>query len=385
MLIDRSTSPSKTLIKLFEIMWDKPSAKVEYILKTMGNKFTTAYVSDNPNSEEEGKKQLQIGITLFYKFIENVLQNEKKLHDDISGLLDKEVFYHCMFACCLEIVLFSYNSSKKFPWLLDILNIEPFQFVKVIELIVRLKDQLSREVIKHLNKIEETVIESLAWKSNSKIWSAIYLSENVPKFEETALPGHILYIQQSTNTNDQNEISDASMMQISATESFQSPIKQTTSNMQLQPVIQAGQSVLQKNIHLNKNGSEKLTSVIDSEQPAQQKKKFYNLAGMRMEHLCTKLGLTNTELKQKIWTVFEESIRNTDLIKDRHLDQLLMCAVYIICKVSGGSLKFQDIMKFYREQPQSAVMEKIESAVQLKPGLKSCSFITIINGDKACI
>lgn len=71
-----------------------------------------------------------------------------------------------------------------------------------------------------------------------------------------------------------------------------------------------------------------------------------------MEHLCSKLGLVDIELKQKIWTVFEESIRNSDLIKDRHLDQLLMCAIYVICRILNIQLKFQDIMKFYREQPQ---------------------------------
>lgn len=80
---------------------------------------------------------------------------------------------------------------------------------------------------------------------------------------------------------------------------------------------------------------------------------FYNLAGLRMEHLCMKLGLTDIEVKQKIWTVFEDSIRNSDLIRDRHLDQLLMCAVYVICRISNSTLKFQDIMKFYRDQPQS--------------------------------
>lgn len=71
-----------------------------------------------------------------------------------------------------------------------------------------------------------------------------------------------------------------------------------------------------------------------------------------MEHLCSKLDLVDIELKQKIWTVFEESIRNSDLVKDRHLDQLLMCAIYVICRILNIQLKFQDIMKFYREQPQ---------------------------------
>lgn len=73
-----------------------------------------------------------------------------------------------------------------------------------------------------------------------------------------------------------------------------------------------------------------------------------------MEHLCTKLEITDIELKRKIWTVFEDSIRYTDLIKDRHLDQLLMSAVYVICKICNKQLTFENIMKYYREQPQAS-------------------------------
>lgn len=54
-----------------------------------------------------------------------------------------------------------------------------------------------------------------------------------------------------------------------------------------------------------------------------------------MEDLCNRLLITDLELKCKIMTVFEHSIRNqTELMMDRHLDQLLMCAVYVICKVN---------------------------------------------------
>ncbi|KOB66738.1 putative retinoblastoma-like protein 1 isoform a, partial [Operophtera brumata] len=39
------------------------------------------------------------------------------------------------------------------------------------------------------------------------------------------------------------------------------------------------------------------------------------------------------ELKRKIWTCLEHSIiHQTQLLSDRHLDQILMCAVYVICK-----------------------------------------------------
>lgn len=72
-----------------------------------------------------------------------------------------------------------------------------------------------------------------------------------------------------------------------------------------------------------------------------------------MNHLCSELGINTVDLQRKIWTVFEYSIRFTDLMKNRHLDQLLMCAVYVICKVTGRNYQFIDIMKQYREQPQA--------------------------------
>lgn len=49
-------------------------------------------------------------------------------------------------------------------------------------------------MIAFLHQIEETVIESLAWTSNSPIWEVIEKSgQEIPKFQDTALPGHLLY------------------------------------------------------------------------------------------------------------------------------------------------------------------------------------------------
>lgn len=59
----------------------------------------------------------------------------------------------------------------------------------------------------------------------------------------------------------------------------------------------------------------------------------YHLASVRLRDLCLKLDMSS-ELRRKIWTCFEFSLVHcTDLMKDRHLDQLLLCAVYILAKV----------------------------------------------------
>lgn len=62
-------------------------------------------------------------------------------------------------------------------------------------------------------------------------------------------------------------------------------------------------------------------------------RQVYSLMARRLRELCSTLRISD-ELRLKIWTCFEYSLVHcTDLMVDRHLDQLLMCAIYIIAKV----------------------------------------------------
>lgn len=55
--------------------------------------------------------------------------------------------------------------------------------------------------------------------------------------------------------------------------------------------------------------------------------------GVRLKKLCDLLNMSD-ELRLKIWTLFECSLNNcTFLMEDRHLDQLLLCAVFVIVRV----------------------------------------------------
>lgn len=42
-----------------------------------------------------------------------------------------------------------------------------------------------------------------------------------------------------------------------------------------------------------------------------------------------------------------------EIMMDRHLDQLLMCAIYVMAKVTKEDRSFQNIMRCYRTQPQA--------------------------------
>lgn len=83
-------------------------------------------------------------------------------------------------------------------------------------------------------------------------------------------------------------------------------------------------------------------------------RKFYKLAFIRIEKLSIDLELALHPNLQKIWTTFEYSIcHHSDLMKDRHLDQLLMCSIYIFARARKLPTKFKDIMTVYRTQPQA--------------------------------
>ncbi|XP_039765992.1 LOW QUALITY PROTEIN: retinoblastoma-like protein 1 [Ornithorhynchus anatinus] len=82
-------------------------------------------------------------------------------------------------------------------------------------------------------------------------------------------------------------------------------------------------------------------------------RKVYRPAGVRLRDLCPKPDVSG-DLRRKIWTRFEFTLVHcTDLLRDRHLDQLLLCAFYIVGKVTREERTFQDIVKNYRSQPQA--------------------------------
>lgn len=78
----------------------------------------------------------------------------------------------------------------------------------------------------------------------------------------------------------------------------------------------------------------------------------YHLASVRLRDLCLKLDVSN-DLRRKIWTCFEFTLVHcADLMKDRHLDQLLLCAFYIMAKVTHS---FKKLMEFYVQLKASGV------------------------------
>uniref|UniRef100_A0A670JUP9 RB transcriptional corepressor like 1 n=1 Tax=Podarcis muralis TaxID=64176 RepID=A0A670JUP9_PODMU len=427
-------APSEQLIAIFESCIQNPVEMIMNRVKEIGEVFCQNYTQstdDQPGSHIDfAVNRLKLAEILYYKILETIMVQEmRRLHGkDMSALLEQDIFHRSLLACCLEIVLFAYSSPRTFPWIIEILNLRPFYFYKVIEILIRSEEGLSRDMVKHLNSIEEQILESLAWTKDSALWDALQASENkVPTCEEVIFPcnfetgnggrglGHLPMMPVSpivhprvkevrTNLGESLRRDMQPLSPISVHDRYSSPVagsakrrlfgdespkekpaeKNLTEGTRLKiaPVSRItlipisvnlseeskadslGQAPLTAQALISVSPSHHMTQAQEAYQPAGSRpkktgslalffRKVYHLASVRLRDLCIKLDVSN-DLRRKIWTCFEFTLVHcTDLMKDRHLDQLLICALFIMAKVSKDERTFQDIMKCYRNQPQA--------------------------------
>ncbi|KAK3086310.1 hypothetical protein FSP39_016711 [Pinctada imbricata] len=410
LLAGRRNVPSDVLKEIFttECLSD-PTESITQRIQTMGEKFCTHYVQetdDHPGAHIDfAKKRLQLGESLYYKALENILNGEKKRFGSmdakaaLTSLLEQDMFHRSLFACCLEIVIFSYNSQRMFPWIVDIFDIFPYHFYKVIEIIIRAEDGLSRDVVKHLNHIEESILEMFAWKSGSPLWEAIK-DQNVPSCEDVILPSQIDVagsqspmkhptVAKLVNSEPKRNPLSSPPSGSSATDRFSSPspgnakrrlFSALTEQDKAGDASSAGEEQQQTRIiafqhaqtedgkqilipvHTILQAQPKKTPEVDPSQNKPKKtgslalffRKVYHMASLRLRDLCDRLDVDDDDLRRKMWTCFENVLVNhSELVMDRHVDQFIMCSIYVMAKVTDSSQAFQNIMKCYRLQPQA--------------------------------
>uniref|UniRef100_A0A672FYW0 Retinoblastoma-like 1 (p107) n=1 Tax=Salarias fasciatus TaxID=181472 RepID=A0A672FYW0_SALFA len=472
------TAPSEALIQIFKSCSRDPTESILGRVKTLGQTFKEHYTNDSedtPGAHIENR--MKLAEILYYKILENVMAQEtKRLQGrDMSALLEQDIFHCSLMACCLEVVLFAYSSQRTFPWIINIFKLAPFYFFKVIEVFIRSEEGLSRDMVKHLNSIEEQVLESRAWASGSALWSALQAAgSKVPTVEEvieqrkiifnvilatndllvtvirTNLPScstpppadvppsplsvHDRYSSPAAGSAKRRLFGDDPPTPAPGLGSVSSPAKRLTfgSSGTLKIGGQTGQTTMLSIPLQGESAAERTITLIPvqpcdasgtvtaqfllttspSRPPAPPSapltapaaaataaasdsqagrprrtgslalffRKVYHLASVRLRDLCVKLDISS-ELRGKIWTCFEHSmVHNTELMRDRHLDQLLLCSIYIISKITKEPHTFQDIMKCYRSQPQACSHVRnthshtLPSQASVRPGLISLFF-----------
>lgn len=436
--------PSAKLTATLRTCARDPSDVISRRLRDMFELLCRHFEGSGAESRAMGKdmavKYFHLAEALYYRILESIVEREKMIlgDADLSCILEQDVFHRSLLVCCLEIVVFSYRPPGDFPNLINIFQIPAYHFYKVIEVLVRSEQGLFREVVKHLNQVEEQVLESLAWTSGSPLWEALAgasdrVSDRVPACQQVMPPQYLepgdgnpdlssssakgvspspttlldRYSSPPTGSGFRRRLFvdpvDGEPGVTSTGSSAPPPAAAKPGQAGLVATIPAGQAMVtvatatvtipmqgianesggitffplqvsvpaQGGATLQPLAAQTLTGTLTVQsavtKPASKApggplrkgslslffRKVYHLASVRLRDLCAKLDITS-ELRRKIWTCFQFSLVHcTDLMKDRHLDQLLMCAVYVMAKVTKEEKSFQNIMKCYRSQPQA--------------------------------
>uniref|UniRef100_A0A8D3CBK7 Retinoblastoma 1 n=1 Tax=Scophthalmus maximus TaxID=52904 RepID=A0A8D3CBK7_SCOMX len=273
-------------------------------------------------------------------------QEEKRLSvQNFSKLLNDSTFHTSLLACALEVVMAAYGGYNHgggdqaetdvcFPWILDVFNLAAFDFYKVIESFIKADPTLSKDIVKHLETCENLIMERIAWRTGSPLFELLRQEHEGGAAEQVETPA-----------------------------SFSQPLQHnhTAADLYLSP-MRPGHRVLPPDSP-GTAGSQAVSQAPN--QPATPRhpksnslslfyKKLYRLAYTRLKLLCSYLLSSHPELEPIIWTLFQHTLQHEyELMRDRHLDQLMMSAMYAICKVKSVDLRFKTIVTAYKNMPNT--------------------------------
>uniref|UniRef100_A0AAY4AAD0 Retinoblastoma 1 n=1 Tax=Denticeps clupeoides TaxID=299321 RepID=A0AAY4AAD0_9TELE len=335
--------PSDNLIVFFKNCTVDPSdeimMRVEQLGQVFGQRFAQAV---GHRCLSLGKQRFALGVCLYYRVMESMLKSEEErlsVHN-FSKLLNNSSFHTSLLACALEVVMATYAELDLcFPWILDVFQLSAFDFYKVIESFIKAEPSLSRDMVKHLERCEHQIIESTAWRDGSPLFELLRQSCEEYPVEQAEATATLSQPLQHSHT-----AADLYLSPVRVSVNQPMPVDSTTSDAAttLNPSTPTTKPSIQSARQLKSNS---LTLFY---------KKLYRMAYLRLKELCARLLAAHPELEPIIWTLLQHTLQNEyDLMRDRHLDQLMMSAIYAICKVKSVDLRFKTIVTEYKQLPNT--------------------------------
>ncbi|XP_045895574.1 retinoblastoma-associated protein [Micropterus dolomieu] len=353
--------PSTNLATYFKNCTVDPTQDMLKRLETLGQVFSQRFgQAVGPRCVVLGRQRFTLGVRLYYKVMEAMLKSEEKRLSvqNFSKLLNDSTFHTSLLACALEVVMATYGESSFktggyncgggssgcdpaetnvcFPWILDVVNLTAFDFYKVIESFIKADPTLSKDIVKHLETCENLIMERIAWRTGSVLFELLKQEHEGGAAEQIETPASFSQPLQHNHTAADLYLSPVRPgHRVLPPESPATPTSQTSSQPPTQP---AGPTP-----RLPKSNSLSLFY-----------KKLYRLAYTRLKMLCSYLLSSHPELEPIIWTLFQHTLQHEqELMRDRHLDQLMMSAMYAICKVKSVDLRFKTIVTAYKNMPNT--------------------------------
>ncbi|CAF1935170.1 BnaC05g40780D [Brassica napus] len=323
-------------------------------------------------------------VKLYYRVLEAMCIAEAQiLHaNNLNSLLTNERFHRCMLACSAELVLATHKSiTMLFPAVLERTGITAFDLCKVIESFIRHEDSLPRELRRHLNSLEERLLESMVWEKGSSMYNSLIvarpllaleinrlglLAEPMPSLDAIAAlinfsegSHHAPYIQKHETCPGQNgdikspkrQCTDYRSILVERN-SFTSPVKDRLlafGNVKSKMLPPPLQSAFASPTRPNPGGggetcAETGINIFFT--------KINKLAAVRINGMVERLQLSQ-QIRESVYRLFQHVLaQRTSLLFNRHIDQIILCCFYGVAKISQMSLTFREIIYNYRKQPQ---------------------------------
>lgn len=353
-LTSTGDQPSTNLATYFKQCTVDPTQAVRKRLETHRQVFSQRFgQAVGPHCVVYGLERFSLGVKKYYQVMEAMLKSEEKRLSvqNFSKLLNNSTFHTSLLACALEVVMAAYGESSFknggynhdggeaadkdvcFPWILNVFDLAAFDFYKVIESFIKADPTLGKDIIKHLETCENLIMERIAWRTGSPLFELLKQEHEGGAAEQVETPASFSQPLQHNHT---------------AADLYLSPmhpgLRASPPESPATPSSQASSQAAGLTPRLPKSNSLSLFY-----------KKLYRLAYTRLKMLCSYLLSSHPELEPIIWTLFQHTLQHEyELMRDRHLDQLMMSAMYAICKVKSVDLRFKTIVTSYKDMPNTS-------------------------------
>nr|B1ABS0.1 RecName: Full=Retinoblastoma-related protein [Pilosella officinarum]ABZ85632.1 retinoblastoma-related protein [Pilosella officinarum] len=344
--------------------------------RTIISNTQTTNLMDNIWAEQRRLEALK----LYYRVLHAMCKAESQiLHgNNLTSLLTNERFHRCMLACSAELVLATHKTvTMLFPAVLERTGITAFDLSKVIESFIRHEEPLPRELRRHLNSLEERLLESMVWEKGSSMYNSLtiarpnlsneinrlgLLADPMPSLDAIALQCNMScgglppVPKRDTSPGKSGEIRSPKRVcneyrsVLVERNSFTSPVKDRLlgiNNLKskiLSPALQSAfASPTRPHPTRGETCGETAVNLFFS--------KIVKLAAVRINGMVERMQLTQ-QIRERVYCLFQQILgQRTSLFFNRHIDQIILCCFYGVAKISQLSLTFKEIIFNYRKQP----------------------------------
>ncbi|GAB1600415.1 retinoblastoma-associated protein-like isoform X2 [Argonauta hians] len=277
-------------------------------------------------------------IKLYLHIFNTLLTSEQRRVGKTSLLtmFGNDDLHKALLACSAEVILMTYNVSLNhvesqnvqpdfaFPWVLKVFDVEAFTLFLVLEFVLKLENKLPHEIYRHIQKVEHDILDCHAWKENSSVFDIA--------------------------NEDLENLLDAKNGE-NARNLMMTPKKNNSNNSYYYYCVTPEKGSM--NSELNGQNVVPSCSNYLNTQKSRQVKQFFtkvcHLAYKRLSRLCESLQVS-PELTHKVWTCLLHCIiHNRELLRNRHLNQIMVCCLYSMCRVVYQEIKFKNIVNVSKE------------------------------------